>query len=109
TSGPAPWPRLLNRFPVQRQIETFLLRIVRHAQADRHVYHGEYDQAGDGVVDDDDGHPGALIEELTDVALQHTGSPTILLDGKNSGEKRTDNAANRMHAETIERVVIAEQ
>jgi len=56
-------------FSVQREVETFALRVLRHAEADKHLDDGEDDQAGDGIIDEDDGDPDALIDELARVAL----------------------------------------
>jgi len=56
---------------VQRQVETVALDVLRHAEADKPSDHEEDDQAGDGIIDEDDGDPDALIEELTNVSLQN--------------------------------------
>src|SRR5262245_36772499 len=40
--------RLLHRFPMQRQVETFPFDVLRHAQPDKDPDHGQNDQAGDG-------------------------------------------------------------
>src|SRR6201998_2108655 len=96
-------------FSVQREVETFALRVLPHAEADKHLDHEEDDQAGDGIIDDDDGNPDALIEELTHVAIQNTRCSTVLLDCEHPGQQRPDDAANRMHAEAVERIVIAER
>src|SRR6266404_7908181 len=95
-------------FSVQREVETFALRVLRHAEADKHLDHEEDDQAGDRIIDEDDSDPDALIEELTNVALQNTRRSAVLLDCEYPGQQRPDDAANRMHAEAIQRIVIAE-
>ena len=100
--------RLLYDFSVQREIETVALGILRNAQADEHLDHGEDDQAGDGIIDEDDGDADALIEELTDVSLQNARCSAVLLDREHPGQQRPDDAANRVHAEAIQRIVIAE-
>src|SRR6266567_6228112 len=100
--------RLLYDFSVQREIETVALGILRNAQADEHLDHGEDDQAGDGIIDEDDGDADALIEELTDVSLQDARRSAVLLDREHPGQQRPDDAANRMHAEAIQRIVVAE-
>jgi hypothetical protein len=63
---------------------------------------------GDRIIDEDDGNPDALIEELTHVALQNTRRSAVLLNCEHPGQQRPDDAANRMHAEAVERIVIAE-
>ena len=65
---------------MQREIETVALRVLRHAEADNQLDHEQDDQAGDGVISEDDGDPDALIEELTDVSLQYTRRSSVLLD-----------------------------
>ena len=50
---------------MQREVETVALDVLRHAEADNLLEHAEDDQAGDGIIDEDDGDPDALIEELT--------------------------------------------
>ena len=66
------------------------------------------DQADDGIVNEDGGDPDALIEELANVAFQNARRPAILLDREHPGQQRPDDAADRMYAETIQRIVIAE-
>src|SRR6266851_3570432 len=100
---------LLHDFSVQREVEALALDILRHAQSDEHLDHEQDDQAGDGIINEDDGDADALIEELTNVPLQNTRGSAILLDRKHPGQQRPDDAANRMHAEAIQRIVVAEQ
>src|SRR5882762_435028 len=106
--GRCPGERLLYDFSVQCEVETVALGVLCHAQADKHLEHAEDDQAGDGIIDEDDGDPDALIEELTDISLQYARRSAVLLDRKYPGQQRPDDTANRMHAEAIQRVVIAE-
>ena len=47
---------------MQREVETVALDVLRHAEADNLLDHEEDDQAGDGIIDEDDGDPDALIE-----------------------------------------------
>src|ERR1700730_2140948 len=93
---------------MQREIETVAFDVLRHAQADKHLDHGEDDQAGDSIIDEDDGDPDALVEELTNVSLQYSRGSAVLLDREHPGQQRPDDAADRMHAEAIQRIVIAE-
>ena len=71
---------------MQREIETVALRVLRHAQADKHLDHEEDDQAGDGIIDEDDRDADALIEELTNVSLQNTRLSAVLLDCEHPGQ-----------------------
>src|SRR5882672_11148572 len=106
--GRCPGERLLYDFAVQCEVETVALRVLCHAQADKHLDHAEDDQAGDGIIDEDDGDPDALIEELTDISLQNARRSAVLLDREHPGQQCSDDAANRVHAEAIQRIVIAE-
>src|SRR6266852_6898175 len=106
--GRCPDERLLYYFSVQREVETVALDVPRHAQADKHLDHSEDNQAGDGIIDEHDGDPDALIKELTNVSLQNARRSAVLLDREHPGQQRPDDAANRMHPEAIERIVIAE-
>src|SRR6202165_1554233 len=110
TGAPGRFPRrgLLYCFSVQREVEAVALGVLRHAEADKHLDDEEDDQTGDGVISEDDGDPDELIEALTNVSLQHTPRSSVLLDCKHPGQQRPDDAANRMHAEAIQRIVIAE-
>src|SRR6266567_7297830 len=107
--GRCPGEKLLYDFSVQCEVETVALRVLCHAQADKHLDHAEDDQAGDGIINKDDADPDALIEELTDVSLQNARRSAVLLDRKYPGQQCADDATNRMHAEAIQRIVIAEQ
>src|SRR6266849_7439358 len=100
---------LLNHLAVQCEIEPFALGVLRYPKTDEHLDHEQDDQADDGIVDKDGRNADALIEELTDIALQDAGRSAILLDREHPGEQRADHAADRVDAETIERVVVAEQ
>src|SRR3979490_651347 len=107
--GRCPGERLLYDFSVQCEVETVALRVLCHAQADKHLDHAEDDQAGDGIITEDDADPDALIEELTDVSLQKARRSAVLLDRKYPGQQCADDATNRMHAEATQRIVMAEQ
>src|SRR5277367_5227542 len=93
---------------MQSEIEPFAFGLLRHAEADEHLDHEKNDQADDGIIDDDGRDADTLIEKLTDVSLQNARRPTVLLDCEHPGEQCSDDAANRMHAEAIQRVVVAE-
>src|SRR5262249_43897006 len=99
---------LLNGLAVQREIETFALHLFRHAQADEDIDYLQDDERDDGAVDDDDGDAQDLIGDLAGIVLEEAGGAAILLDGKHAGQDRADHAPDRMHAEAVERVVVAE-
>src|SRR5713226_3737575 len=79
--------RLLYYFSVQREVETVALDVPRHAQADKHLDHSEDNQAGDGIIDEHDGDPDALIKELTNVSLQNARRSAVLLDREHPGQR----------------------
>ena len=43
------------------------------------------------------------------IAFQQTGGAAVLLHREHAGQKRPDDAAHAMHAEGVERIVIAER
>src|SRR3984957_2163678 len=98
----------VNDFAVQGQVETVALHLFGNAQADRDVDDLQDDEGNDRVVDDDRGHPLELVDELPDVALQQAGVAAELVDRKHARQQRADDAADRMHAEAIKRIVVAE-
>src|SRR5271165_217974 len=98
----------VNDFAVQREIEAVALDLLRDAQANRDIDDLEDDERDDRVVDNDDGDAQELVHELLDVALQKARMSAELVDREHAGQDGADRAANRMHAEGVERVVIAE-
>ena len=70
--------------------------------------HLQDDQADDRVVDDDDADADELVDHLSGVALDQAGRAAIFADGEDAGQDGAGGAADRMHAEGVERVVIAE-
>src|SRR6266481_8085620 len=99
---------LLYDFSMQREVEALAFDILRHAQPDEHLDHEQDDQADHGIIDEYGGDADALVEELSNVALQHARGSAILLDREHPRQQRADDAANRMDAEAIQRIVIAE-
>src|SRR5262249_52732384 len=102
------WRCSLNRLAMEREVEALALGLWFHAQADHHVDDPEKDQRHDRVVDKDDGDADALIDELHRIAFEHTSGAAVLLDCEHAGEERPHDAANRMHPEGVERVIVAE-
>src|SRR5258708_18836063 len=64
---------LLYDFSMQREVEALAFDILRHPQADEHLDHEQDNQADDGIINKDGGDADALIEELSNVTLQHAG------------------------------------
>src|SRR5262245_13499077 len=100
--------RSVHGLAVQREIETFALHLVGDAQPDEDVDDLEDDQRDDGVVDEDDDDTVDLVEELYRIAFEQAGGAAIGLDREHAGEQGTGDAADRVHAERVERVVIAQ-
>jgi len=75
--------------------------------------HGRLDaleqREGDGAaVDHGDQDALELGENLARVAFHQAGGAADGFDGENSGEKRSDNAADTVNAEGVEGVVVTE-
>src|SRR6266568_8748766 len=92
---------LLHPFAVETYIETFALLFFRDAQADDHVDYLEDDEAADA----------ADYQRRTDgrkLDPDDCVNAADFLDVEESGEDRADDAADAVHAECIQRIVIAE-
>src|SRR3984957_17006684 len=98
----------VNDFAVQGEVETVALHLFGNAQADRDIDDLEDDEAHDRVVDDDRAHPLELVDELPDVAFQQARVAAEFVDRKYARQQRADDAADRMHAEAIKRIVVTE-
>src|SRR5580700_7540910 len=99
---------LVNDFAVKGEIEAVAFHLFGDAQPDSDIDNLQDDEGNDRVVNDDRAHPLELVDELSDVAFQQTGVAAVLVDRKHARQQRPDNAADRMHAEAIKRVVVAE-
>src|SRR5690349_16018267 len=99
---------LLNRLAVQGEIEAFALHLFLHAQADHDVDDLQDDERHHEVVDEHDADADALVDDLRGIALDQAGRAAVCLDREHAGEDRTGGAAERVHAEGVERVVVAE-
>src|SRR6266508_2287362 len=102
---------LLDSFTMQREIEAFALRFFGDAQTDDEVDDLEDDCGSDAA--EHHGHYDALDldPDLARVAVDEADRRIAALDrhgGEHAGQQRTDGAADAMHAEGIQRVVIAE-
>src|SRR5262249_19183670 len=108
----------VNDLAVQREIETLALHLIADAQPDEDVHDLEDDQRHDGVVDEDDDDALDLVDHLHRVAFDQAGRAAVLLDrehageqraaGDRAGEKRADGAADGVHAEGVERIIVAQ-
>jgi hypothetical protein len=99
---------LLDGFAVQCEVETFALDFVGDAQPDDGLDDEQQDQRDDDVIDEDDADPDDLVEDLTWIAFEEARRAAILIYGEDAGEDRTRRAADRMDAEAVECVVIAD-
>src|SRR5580704_19016168 len=93
---------------MEGEIEAFAFHFVRYPQADENVDRLEDDERSDGVINDDRSDAVALVDELLEVAVERAGGAAVLLHREHAGEESTDNAADRVDAEAVEGVVIAE-
>src|SRR5262244_2155303 len=98
----------VNGLAVQREIETLALHLIADAQSDEDVDDLEDDQRHDGVVDEDDDDALDLVDHLHRVAFDQAGGAAVLLDREHAGEQRADGAADGVHAEGVERIIVAQ-
>src|SRR5215469_9646771 len=99
---------LLNRLAVQRQIEAVAFDLFGHAQSDRQIDDLQDDQRHDDVISEDDADADALIEHLAPIALKGACGVAVSFDRKDTGEYGAGRAADAVHAESVERVIVAE-
>src|SRR5262245_65795238 len=97
----------VNGLAVQREIETLALHLIADAQSDEDVDDLEDDQRHDGVVDEDDDDALDLVDHLHRVAFDQAGGAAVLLDREHAGEQRADDAADGVHADGVERDIVA--
>src|SRR6516164_9811820 len=100
---------LVNDFAVQGEIETVALDLLGDAQADGDVYDFQDYEGDDRIVNDDSRDPLELVDELPDVSFQQAGVAAEFVDCEHAGQQGADDAADRMHAKGVERVVVAER
>src|SRR5258708_24481582 len=93
---------------MQIEIEAIALDIGLDPKADQGIDRLQDDEGRDRVVDHHRQDADCLIDDLAAIALDQPGGAAILADGEDAGQKRARGAADRMHAEDAERVVIAE-
>src|SRR5215471_4867161 len=93
---------------MEREIETVALDVFGHPQPDEHVDEPEDNQRHDAVVDEHHADTESLVDDLNCIALKQTSRTAVLLDSKHAGEQRACSTPDRMHAECIQRVIIAE-
>src|SRR5208283_3674593 len=99
--------RLLHGLAMQREIETVALYLFGDSQADDHVDDLEDDQRHDGIVEEHDADALELVENLAGIAFDQARGATVLVDREHAGEQRADDAADRVDAEAVQRVVDA--
>src|SRR5579871_568324 len=92
---------LLDALAVQGDIETLALLLLGHPQPEGLVDHGQDRRARDEAVDERREDPFQLRE-------QRAVDPTDLLADEHPREQCADDAADPMHAESVERIVVAE-
>src|SRR6202142_2212621 len=93
---------LLHSFPVKGDIQALALLFLGDAQADRHVDDFQDDEAHHEAVD----QRGSNAPELSDY---RSICAADFLAGEDARQQRADDAANAVHAESVERVVITER
>src|ERR1700728_814533 len=94
---------------MQSEGETSALAALADEKADDHVDDLEDDQGHDHVVDEDSDDTDYLIDHLAGIAFDQSGGTAKSLDGEYAGEDGAGRATDGVHAEGIERVVVAEE
>src|SRR5689334_7730703 len=102
---------LLYRLPVKGQVETLAFNFGVDPKPDRKIDQFEQDQRDDDIIDDRDRDPVELHEHLMRIAvdqpaLAFAADPS---DSQHAGQDCTDHAADTMHAEGVETVVVSER
>src|SRR5713101_5453018 len=93
---------------MERHVEPLTFDLLVDTQADDRLDRHEDNEAADSVVSNHDPDADELIDDLPGIAFDKAGRSAILVDGEDTGQNRTGGTPHGMDAETIERVVIAE-
>src|SRR5579872_1185320 len=94
--------RLRDAFAVERDVESLALFIGADAKTDRDVDELENDEAHDKAPHQGCDH-SAQLQEYAAVR------PADLLADQGSGEEGADDSAHAVHAEGVERIIVAER
>ncbi len=100
----------MHRLAMKVDVEALDLFLGRDAQPDDHVDDLEDDEGRDRTPGDADQGAPELGQDLTAIAVDQAllAHAADCLDGEHAGQDRTDEAADAMHAERVERVVVAQ-
>jgi hypothetical protein len=93
---------LLDFFPVQRNVQALAFLLFGDAQSNGHVDYLQKDEADDKAIN----HRGSDPPQLRDDGAV---APLISLLAKTPGQQRADDAADAVHAEGVQRIVITER
>src|SRR5271163_3519121 len=101
---------LLHCLAVKRQVEALALNFGVDPKPDRKIDQFEQDQRDDDIIDDRDRDPVELHEHLMRIAVDQ---PALAFaadpcNRQHTGQDCTDHAADAMHDEGVETVVISE-
>ena len=96
---------------MKRQVETLALNFGVDPQSERKIDQFEQDQRDDDIIDDRDRDAIELHEHLMRItvdqaALAFAADPC---DSEHTGQDCADHAADAMHAEGVEAVVVSER
>ena len=96
---------------VQRQVEALAFNFGIDPKPDREIDQFEQDQRDDDIINDRHCDPVELHEHLMRIAVDQTALAFAAdpCNGQHTGQHRTDDAADAMHAEGVEAVVISER
>ena len=88
-------------------VQAFPFLLFFDAQAQGPVDSLEDDETDDGIINNGDTNTRRLNEQLSGIPFQHTRCTADGLHREDARQQRTDNAADSMDAEGIQRVVLA--
>ena len=93
---------------MQVDVEAFDLDRLAHADAGQDVHQDENDEGGERRPRNGRGNAFDLRPDLADIAFQRPFGPADRLDREYAGQDRPDDAADAVHAENVERIVVAD-
>src|SRR2546423_3465938 len=97
----------MDRLSVQRDVEAAALGLVIDPQRNDRIDGLENHEGGDAGPEKNGHDPVNLIQQLLAVALDEAGRLPDRGGGEDAGEERAGRAADAVHAEDVERIVIA--
>jgi hypothetical protein len=105
---------VIGLFAVLRDVQTFDLFRFCHAHASNHIRYFQQNDGSDQSEAPSNQHTDELVAELAPVSVESADWFARAEDGidhllrENAGQERADSAARAVNAESIQRIIIAE-